>query len=310
MTAARDLPAGDHLDGSVADTYQHDLVTRMKPSRKRPRVTRPADLVTAIGPSLAGANVIMQLANPKVGYGVHESRVPSGNAIKRPIKRGRTTGTFLAVALMGTDDDMAYIHDAVGRVHDQVYSTATSPVRYSGNDSRLQLWVAVCLLKYFIDQYELLYGPLSAEEKEMVLTQAHPLGTALNVPRERWPATYDDLLVYWNAELASLRIDDPVRDELRSLADLSFLEYRVGPLGTLAHITLGSSLAYAIKAGLPPEFREMMRWRWTERDERRYQRALAGFRLVDPLVAPVLRGIFRLNLVDLRVRRKLGIPVF
>ena len=38
--------------------------------------------------------------------------------------------------------------------------------------------------------------------------------------------------------------------------------------------------------------------------------ALAGFRRVDPLVAPVLRGIFRLNIIDLRVRRKLGIPVF
>lgn len=309
MTAAPKLPAREHL-GLVADTYQHDLVARMKPAPKRRRVKRPVDLVTAIGPSLAGTNVIMQLANPKVGYGVHESRVPSGNAIKRPIKRGRTTGTFLAVALMGSDDDKAYVHEAVGRIHDQVYSTQSSPVRYSGNDSRLQLWVAVCLLKYFIDQYELLYGPLSAEEKQMVLDEAHPLGTALNVPRDKWPATYDELLVYWNAELSSLRIDDPVRDELRSLADLSFLEYRVGKLGTLLHATIGPSLAYAIKAGLPPEFRTMMRWRWTERDERRYQRALAGFRRVDPLVAPVLRGIFRLNIIDLRVRRKLGIPVF
>lgn len=309
MTAAPKLPAREHL-GLVADTYQHDLVARMKPAPKRRRVKRPVDLVTAIGPSLAGTNVIMQLANPKVGYGVHESRVPSGNAIKRPIKRGRTTGTFLAVALMGSDDDKAYVHEAVGRIHDQVYSTQSSPVRYSGNDSRLQLWVAVCLLKYFIDQYELLYGPLSAEEKQMVLDEAHPLGTALNVPRDKWPATYDELLVYWNAELSSLHIDDPVRDELRSLADLSFLEYRVGKLGTLLHAAIGPSLAYAIKAGLPPEFRTMMRWRWTERDERRYQRALAGFRRVDPLVAPVLRGIFRLNIIDLRVRRKLGIPVF
>ncbi|WP_238421118.1 oxygenase MpaB family protein [Gordonia sp. 'Campus'] len=310
MTAARDLPEREHGGGPVADTYQHDLVARRKPTARRRPVRRPADLVTAIGPTLAGANVIMQLANPKVGYGVHESRVPSGNAIKRPIKRGRTTGTFLAVALMGNESDKAYIHEAVGRIHDQVYSTETSPVRYSANDSRLQLWVAICLLKYFIDQYELLHGPLTAEEKQTVLTQAHPLGTALNVPADKWPATYDDLLVYWNGELAGLRIDKPVRDELRSLADLSFLEYRVGKLGTLAHVTLGPSLAYAIKAGLPPEFREMMRWRWTERDERRYQRALVGFRLVDPVLAPVLRGVFRLNLLDLRLRRKLGIPVF
>ncbi|MCR5980608.1 DUF2236 domain-containing protein [Gordonia jinghuaiqii] len=305
MSAAPELH-----DGPVADTYQHDLVARMKPSARRRRVRRPADLVTAIGPTLSVANVIMQLANPKVGYGVHESRVPSGNAIKRPIKRGRTTGTFLAVALMGSDEDKAYIHEKVGRIHDQVYSTDTSPVRYSANDSRLQLWVAVCLLKYFIDQYELLYGPLTAAEKETVLADAHPLGTALNVPADKWPASYDALLAYWNAELAALRIDDPVRDELRSLADLSFLEYRAGTLGTLAHVTLGPLLCYAVKAGLPPEFREMMHWTWTESDARRYRTTLAGFRLVDPLLAPVLRGIFRVNILDLRLRRKLGIPVF
>lgn len=305
MTAAPELPSGP-----AVDTYQHELVTEMKPSRRRRPVTRPVDLITVIGPTLSVANVIMQLSNPKVGYGVHESRVPSGNAIKRPIKRGRTTGTFLAVALMGNDSDKAYVHREVARVHSQVYSLPSSPVRYSANDARLQLWVAVCLLKYFIDQYELLYGPLTEAEKQMVLTNAHPLGTALNVPAEKWPTTYDELLVYWNDELAKLRIDDPVRDELRSLADLSFLEFRAGALGKLAHVTLGGFLTYAISAGLPPEFREMMQWTWTEADARRYRAVLAGFRLVDPVMAPMLRGMFKLNLMDLRLRRKLGIPVF
>lgn len=308
MTAVR--PLAD-ATADVPDTYQHDLVSRIKPpSRRRRPVTRPADLVTVIGPTLSVANVIMQLSNPKVGYGVHESRVPRGNAIKRPTKRARTTGTFLAVALMGSDEDNAYIHEFVGRVHDQVYSTETSPVRYSANDSRLQLWVAVCLLKYFIDQYELIYGPLTEAEKQMVLTEAHPLGTALNVPRDKWPATYDALLVYWNSQLAELRIDEPVRQELRNLADLSFLEFRAGVVGTVAHKTLGGFLTYAINAGLPPEFRAMMGWTWTEDDARRYQSILAAMRVVDPVVAPLLRGIFRLNIVDLRVRRRLGIPVF
>ncbi len=53
----------------------------------------------------------------------------------------------------------------------------------------------------------------------------------------------------------------------------------------------------------------MMGWTWTEDDARRYQSILAAMRVVDPVVAPLLRGgIFRLNIVDLRVRRRLGIP--
>ena len=51
---------------------------------------------------LAGpANVIMQLARPGVGYGVMESRVESGRVDRHPIKRARTTFTYLAVAVDG-----------------------------------------------------------------------------------------------------------------------------------------------------------------------------------------------------------------
>ena len=40
----------------------------------------------------------MQLARPGAGYGVMESRVESGRADRHPIKRARTTLTYLAVA--------------------------------------------------------------------------------------------------------------------------------------------------------------------------------------------------------------------
>ena len=47
-----------------------------------------------------GANIILQLALPGVGYGVAESRVESGSILHHPIKRSRTTFTYLAVAMM------------------------------------------------------------------------------------------------------------------------------------------------------------------------------------------------------------------
>ncbi len=97
---------------------------------------------------LAGpANVIMQLARPGVGYGVMESRVESGRIDLHPIKRARTTFTYLAVATAGTDAQKAAFRRAVNRAHAQVRSTPDSPVQYNAFDPELQLWVAACLYK-------------------------------------------------------------------------------------------------------------------------------------------------------------------
>src|ERR1700750_923067 len=97
---------------------------------------------------LAGpANVIMNLARPGVGYGVMESRVESGRIDRHPIKRARTTFTYIAVANAGTDTQKAAFRRAVNRSHAQVYSTPDSPVSYNAFDPELQLWVAACIHK-------------------------------------------------------------------------------------------------------------------------------------------------------------------
>ncbi|MEE4023921.1 oxygenase MpaB family protein [Gordonia sp. PKS22-38] len=295
---------------TVVDHYQHEHVADVAPARRRRPVRRTGDLVTGLGPSIAGANVIMQLAHPKVGYGVVESRVESGSAMKHPIKRSRTTGTFLAVALFGTDEDKKFVNEELQRIHALVYSTEQSPVTYSGNDSRLQLWVAVCLTKYFIDQYELLYGPLSPAEKERVVADSRWLGTTLNVAPEQWPASYEAMQEYWDAQVPGMSIDPPVRDMLQQLSDLSFLEQRIGTAGALVHRYLGRQSKYLIKAGLPPEFRDMMHWQWSARDDRRLDRALDLARKLDPATGRLMRAIMSVYIVDLRLRRRLGVKVF
>ncbi|MFI8772534.1 oxygenase MpaB family protein [Gordonia sp. NPDC062954] len=295
---------------ATVDHYQHAHVADVRASRHRRRIRRTGDLVTGLGPTIAGANVIMQLANPRVGYGVVESRVDSGSAVKHPIKRSRTTGTFLAVALLGDDDDRRYVHDELKRVHDLVYSTAESPVRYSANDSRLQLWVAICLLKYFIDQYELLYGRLTVAEKERIITDARWLGTTLNVRPDQWPSSYRQLQEYWDDQLGDMTIDPPVRDLLQQLSDLSFLRHRFGTAGTVAHKVLGRPMNYLINAGLPPEFRDMMQWRWGPGDERLYARTLRVARALDPATGRLMRGMLFTYVLDMRLRRRLGLKVF
>ncbi len=73
------------------------------------------------------ANVIMQLSWPQVGYGVAESTVDSGNLLKHPWKRARTTFQYLAVAILGGPDDRAAFREAVNSSHRHVKSTAESP---------------------------------------------------------------------------------------------------------------------------------------------------------------------------------------
>ena len=137
---------------------------------------------------LAGpANVIMQLARPGVGYGVMESRVESGRIDLHPIKRARTTFTYLAVATAGSDSQKAAYRRAVNRAHAQVRSTPDSPVSYNAFDPALQLWVAACLYKGGVDVYRTFIGELSEEDADRHYREAMTFGTTLQVPPEMWP---------------------------------------------------------------------------------------------------------------------------
>ena len=60
-----------------------------------------ADAIDFWSFAAGAANVVMQLARPGVGHGGAESKVDSGNLMKHPWKRGRTTTQYLAVAILG-----------------------------------------------------------------------------------------------------------------------------------------------------------------------------------------------------------------
>ena len=73
--------------------------------RPRPPEALLASLDAVVPLALGNANVIMQLALLPVGRGVAESPVESGRVDKHPIKRLRTTMSFLAIAILGTEDE-------------------------------------------------------------------------------------------------------------------------------------------------------------------------------------------------------------
>lgn len=266
---------------------------------KRP-ATRVADLLNPAATLLPAANVIMQLSLPGVGYGVLESPVDSGNVYKHPFKRARTTGTYLAAATIGTDYDRALICAAVDVAHRQVRSRPSSPVSYNAFDPKLQLWVAACLYRYFVDQHEFLYGPLDEASADAVYRDAARLGTTLQVPERMWPpdrAAFDE---YWKRSLDELRIDPPVREHLHGVASLAFLPW---PLRVLA----GPFNLFATTGFLAPEFREMMQLDWTPAQQRRFGWLLFSLRLADRLIPHRVWILgYRIYLWDMRSRARRG----
>jgi uncharacterized protein (DUF2236 family) len=264
------------------------------------RATRVADLLNPAATLLPAANVIMQLSLPGVGYGVLESPVDSGNVYKHPFKRARTTGTYLAVATIGTESDRALIRDAVDVAHRQVRSRPSSPVSYNAFDPKLQLWVAACLYRYFVDQHEFLYGPLDDATAEAVYHDAKRLGTTLQVAERMWPPDRVAFDEYWKRSLEELRIDPPVREHLHGVASVAFLPW---PLRALA----GPFNLFATTGFLAPEFRSMMQLDWSERQQRRFERLVSALRLADRLI-PHRVWIFgyQLYLWDIRFRARRG----
>ncbi|MCH5641341.1 oxygenase MpaB family protein [Gordonia sp. ABSL49_1] len=262
-----------------------------------------AKSLLSMGQTMSTANVIMQLANPAIGYGVAHSTVESGRLDLHPIKRGRTTASYLAVAAMGSADDRRRFRQAVNRQHAQVRSVDDSPVEYNAMDPRLQLWVAACLYLGWEDIYERVRGPLRGAQREEFYQQGKVCGTTLQMPAELWPVDRDAFETYWNEQTANLHIDDEIREFLLGIANFGYaprwVQKRYGP------VKYRRTIGY-----LPEPFRDAMGVDWSTADQRwfdSYVGKLVKRERRKPLWLAQL--IFRLFLWDTRVRNRLGIPL-
>jgi uncharacterized protein (DUF2236 family) len=291
-----------HVERAMSDPP----IARLTRRRTR-REVRFDDGLMGMALLLGPANVIMQLARPGVGYGVMESRVESGRVDLHPIKRARTTFTYLAVAMAGSDGQKAAFRRAVDRAHAQVYSTPDSPVEYNAFDPDLQLWVAACLYKGGVDFYRMFVGELDEQDADRHYRDGMALGTTLQVPPEMWPPDRAAFDRYWQDQLDKVHIDDSVRDYLYPIA-----------VGRVRAVTLPESLrrlperlALLLTTGfLPQRFRDEMRFSWDAAKQRRFDRLIAVLRTMNNVLPRFVRRFpFNVVLWDLDRRIKAGRPL-
>lgn len=247
------------------------------------------------------ANVIMQLSHPPVGYGVLESTVDSGKVTLHPLKRLRTTLTYLAVAWLGNDEDVQSYREAVNASHRPVHSGPNSPVKYNAFDPTLQLWVAACLYWGSRDLYERMHGPMPEQEAEAFYRHAARFGTTLQMPQALWPADRAAFDAYWNRQIAEVRIDPTIRAYFDDLVDLKMFPPPI-------RLAFGRFHRWVVAGLLPPNLRTQMEMPWTESDDRRLARLLHAVGAVEERVPKSLK-MFPVNayLFDMRLRRRLGL---
>jgi uncharacterized protein (DUF2236 family) len=258
------------------------------------------NLLTPAVLSLAGANVVMQLAQLPVGRGVVESKVDSGNLYKHPIKRARTTFGYVMIAVFGTDKEREALGAAVTDVHREVRSSPSDPVRYTALDPKLQLWVAACIYRGFEDGYALLYGPPPSELSDLMYRHGARLATMLQVPPDMWPADREAFDAYWSDAVSRIEMDDVTRSYLYDFAGLGFLPWPIPHLFGWFHRAITSGF-------LEEPFRKELGLSWGWREQRAFALNQAVLRFVNSYTPRRVRTLpFDMYLWDMRRRIRDG----
>ena len=273
-------------------------ITHLGPGGKVPKELH--DLLTPVSLSLAGANIIMQLAQLPVGHGVAESKVESGALYMHPIKRARTTFGYVMIAVFGTDDDRVALGAAVTDVHRHVRSDPGEPVRYSALDPKLQLWVAACMYRGFEESYSVLYGSPPPELLDLMYRHSARLATTLQVPATMWPPDREAFEAYWAEAEATIEMDEVTRAYLYDFAGLGFLPWPIPLLCGWFH--------RAITAGFLEEpFRKELGLSWGRLEQRAFAVNNVLLRTVNSLTPRRIRTLpFDLYLWDMRRRIRDG----
>ncbi|MHB2028378.1 MAG: oxygenase MpaB family protein [Acidimicrobiales bacterium] len=248
--------------------------------------------------ALAGANVIMQLSQLPVGRGVIESTVESGSLYHHPFKRTRTTLGYVMISIFGDDVERAALRHEVNRQHRLVRSNEQSPITYNAFDPELQLWVAACMYRGFLDATTIFYPALSPQELDDIYRVCARFATTLQVPVSMWPADRVAFNDYWRDSLQHVHVDAATRRYLLGIASLTFLPR---PL----QWALGSLHRFITTGFLPEPFRRELGLTWSDVHQRRFDTFTSALATLNRLLPRVLRE-FPWNIALWDARRRLG----
>lgn len=192
----------------------------------------------------AGAAILLQIADPRVGRGV----AVHSDFVREPLKRLWGTLDYIYAVALGTPAQRARLVGHVNHAHSFVHGPATqaSPA-YDANDDDARLWVAMTLCHSGTAAWESVLGPLPDPAQDDVVRGYGVLATSLGVPENLWFPDRAGFDAAFAARLPHLSVSDDARRVAHEL-----LAARAAPAWVRA---LMPAVRSATAALLPPTIR-------------------------------------------------------
>jgi uncharacterized protein (DUF2236 family) len=257
----RSAAVDNGVAGAAKDGHTRHPTCRRRPGAAHNGLVKTVALIDigAEAVLLAGGGraILLQLANPAVGYAVADH----SNFAADPLRRLRNTLTYVYALVFGTPHQVATVRSMVQRAHGPVRSET-----YDASDAGLQLWVAATLYDTAATLHARVFGPLDEASADRVYQDYAVVGTALGMPAALWPIDREAFGHYWQAQLAGLEVDDRVRAVAAQL-----LHPASGPLWMRALMPIARLATGGL---LPPALRAAYALPWTDRRQHRFDRMM------------------------------------
>ncbi|HXH34965.1 MAG TPA: oxygenase MpaB family protein [Plantibacter sp.] len=227
----------------------------------------------------AGRAILLQIADPAVAAGVARH----SDFSVRPLDRLHATLTFVYALALGTPEEQQLAARRVDRAHVPVraHSGEAAP-SYSAFHADAQLWVAATLYDTAVQVYELVFGRLDETSRERLHREYAIVGTSLQLPPDRWPASRAAFDEYFSARLEELDVTAEAVE-----VSVQLLTARAAP----APIRAMLPLVRLVTAGLLPErLRTAYGFRWSAAQQRRFDRRVAIGRAIWPRLPRSVRA--------------------
>jgi uncharacterized protein (DUF2236 family) len=169
-----------------------------------------------------GRAILLQLAHPLVAQGVADHSGFHGERWGRLHRLDRTLRAMLALTF-GSDQEAEAAAKGIRAIHRRVHGELAraegafpAQARYTAEDPALLTWVHATLLDSYLLTYELLVGPLTADERDRYCAESRRAESLLGMPSGCLPSSVIELREYLAHMLASGEI--AVSDTARRLA--------------------------------------------------------------------------------------------
>jgi uncharacterized protein (DUF2236 family) len=230
-----------------------------------------------------GRAILLQLAHPAVGAGVHDHSSVRGTLLSGFRRLHSTVGAMLSLTF-GDTEQMIAAAARINAIHDRVRGRVAEGAgdAYSAHDPGLQRWVHATLLESIPLTYELLVGPLTLRERDRYCSESAIMEPLLGMPAGWLPRDSAQLDAYMREMLdrGSIVVTDTSRAIARAVLYPPRWYVAWPAFRAMQLLTIGL---------LPPSIRRAYGFEWRAREVRAFARWTALLRTSLRLLPPLVR---------------------